>query len=68
MGLGFTWYGVTAYIRYTLNDDLEPSIRVAVYDDSDGFITGVRQSGRIVTMTLIIKIGAGLRKHAVAAP
>jgi hypothetical protein len=46
------WQGVTGYMNNDLNDKWRTSLRGEVYDDRDGYTTGVRQNWRELTLTL----------------
>jgi hypothetical protein len=52
------WWGVTGYLRYKISDELEPSVRIEYYDDSDGYTTGTAQKLLSGTLTLNTKLGA----------
>lgn len=46
------WSGIVGYINYKFNDCWRTSIRGEIFDDKDGYRTGVRQSWREITLTL----------------
>jgi hypothetical protein len=47
-----TWSGIAGYINYKLNDKWQTSLRGEIFDDRDGFRTGVSQCIKEVTLTL----------------
>lgn len=49
------WKGIDGYINYEFNDRWRTSFRAEVYDDGDGFTTGVRQIWKELTLTLAYK-------------
>lgn len=46
------WQGVAGYINYKFNNEWRTSLRGEVFDDTNGFRTGVRQNWREITLTL----------------
>jgi len=46
------WQGVTGYINYQWNERWRTSLRGEVYDDANGFTTGVAQNWRELTLTV----------------
>ncbi len=50
------WDGLAVYMNYHLMDQWQTSIRGEIYNDSDGYSTGVRQNWREITLTLIYNV------------
>lgn len=46
------WQGLAGYVNYQFNDKWRTSLRGELYDDQDGYTTGVRQNWRELTLTL----------------
>jgi len=46
------WQGIAGYVNYKFNDKWHTSIRGEVFEDHDGFRTGVRQNWREATLTV----------------
>lgn len=46
------WSGIAGYVNYKFNDQWRTSLRGEVFDDQDGFRTGIRQNWREVTLTV----------------
>lgn len=46
------WQGVSAYVNYQYNDQWQSSVRGEIYNDGNGYTTGVRQNLRELTLTL----------------
>ncbi len=46
------WAGLAGYVNYKLNDTWRSSLRAEVFDDKNGFRTGVRQNWRELTVTI----------------
>ncbi len=46
------WSGIAGYANYKFNDKWRTSVRGELFDDQDGFRTGVRQNWREVTLTV----------------
>ena len=44
--------GIAGYINYKFNDKLQTSLRAEMMYDQNGFVTGVRQNWREITLTL----------------
>jgi len=59
---GAHWNGITGYVRYKINDWLEPSFRAEYYKDQDGVTTGMDQGLWGFTWTLNTKLGLGKNK------
>jgi hypothetical protein len=51
-----TWNALALYMNYQLLDQWQTSVRGEIYDDSDGYTTGVRQNWREITLTLTYNI------------
>lgn len=47
------WDGLAAYYYYQFNDQWHTSIRGEVFDDREGYRTGVKQCWKELTMTLV---------------
>jgi len=47
-----TWQGLAGYISYVLTEKLQTNFRAEIFEDSNGYRTGVRQNWREVTLTL----------------
>jgi hypothetical protein len=52
---GVAWSGVTGYINYYLTERWYTTVRGDLFDDSDGYRTGVRQCLKALTLTLGFK-------------
>jgi hypothetical protein len=50
-GQSATWKGVAGYVRFAVSSSLALAARSEVFDDLDGFRTGVSQTLREVTFT-----------------
>jgi putative OmpL-like beta-barrel porin-2 len=59
-GTGVTWQGIAAYARIQATPTWAFSPRVEWIDDADGFMTGVSQSVKEVTLTSEHKVAGGL--------
>ena len=59
-GTGVTWQGIAAYARIQATPSWAFSPRVEWIDDADGFMTGVSQSVKEVTLTSEHKVAGGL--------
>lgn len=46
------WQGIAGYVNYKFTDKWSTSLRGEVFEDSNGFRTGVRQNWREVTLTV----------------
>lgn len=46
------WQGIAGYLNYQFNEKWLSSLRGEIFEDSDGYKTGVRQNWREVTLTL----------------
>jgi hypothetical protein len=46
------WQGIAGYANYKLNDIWQGSFRAEVFDDKNGFVTGVRQNWRELTLSV----------------
>jgi hypothetical protein len=46
------WQGIAGYLNYTFNDKWQTSIRTEVFDDKNGYRTGVPQTVKEFTITL----------------
>lgn len=46
------WFGMALYCNYTINDNWFTSLRGELFDDKDGYRTGVRQNWREATLSL----------------
>lgn len=46
------WAGLAAYVNYDWTEQLNSSLRVEVFNDGEGYRTGVRQVWKEVTLTL----------------
>jgi hypothetical protein len=46
------WSGIAGYVNYKFNDNWRTSLRGEIFDDENGFRTGVRQNWREVTLTV----------------
>lgn len=46
------WFGLSLYLNYSISDDWFTSLRGEVFDDKDGYRTGVRQNWREATLSL----------------
>lgn len=47
-----TWVGIAGYMNYKFSDCWRTSIRGEIFDDKDGYRTGVRQVWKEITLTL----------------
>jgi hypothetical protein len=59
-GTGVTWQGIAAYARIQATPTWAFSPRVEWLDDADGFMTGVSQSVKEITLTSEHKVSGGL--------
>ncbi len=59
-GDGINWQGIALYMKGQVNDKFAVSPRFEIFDDSDGFVTGVSQSMKEFTLTGEIKHSKGL--------
>jgi hypothetical protein len=46
------WQGIAGYLNYKLNDIWQGSFRGEVFNDKNGFVTGVRQNWRELTLSV----------------
>jgi hypothetical protein len=46
------WQGLAGYVNYKFNDLWQSSFRSEIFEDSTGFITGVRQNWREITLSV----------------
>lgn len=46
------WQGITGYVNYIFNPKWQTSFRAEIFEDSNGYRTGVRQNWREATLTL----------------
>lgn len=46
------WKGIAGYVNYQINDKWRTSFRAEVYDDGEGYTTGVRQVWKELTLTV----------------
>jgi hypothetical protein len=46
------WQGIAGYLNYKLNDIWQGSFRGEVFNDKNGFVTGVRQNWRELTLSI----------------
>lgn len=46
------WQGIAGYMNYKFTDKWQTSLRGEVFEDSNGYRTGVRQNWREATLTL----------------
>jgi len=53
-----SWWGVTGYARYKINDMFEPSLRVEYFRDAKGMQTGIKQGLVGYTLTWNTKLAA----------
>ena len=49
---GATWAGMSGYVNYQFSDRWRTSVRGEIFNDSDGYRTGIRQSLKEMTLTL----------------
>ena len=56
------WDGIMGVFRYKVTDAFEPAFRAEIYNDPDGFTTGVPQTVGEVTLTLNYRIRVPLRR------
>jgi len=47
------WTGIAGYLNYKFNDKWNGTLRGEVFDDRDGYITGVRQHWRELTLSAV---------------
>lgn len=47
-----TWAGIANFVNYKFNDCWRIAVRGEIFNDSDGYRTGVRQNWKEVTLTL----------------
>jgi hypothetical protein len=47
------WQGLAGYINYLFNPQWQTSFRAEIFEDGDGYRTGVRQNWRELTLTLV---------------
>jgi hypothetical protein len=59
-GLSGHWKGFAAYLRYAFTNKLAFAPRFEVFDDHDGFRTGLRQRLKEVTLTQELKLATNL--------
>ena len=62
------WDGAFAVFRYKVMDQLEPALRAEIYNDPDGFTTGVAQTMGEVTLTLNYRIDLPAKTHILVRP
>jgi len=58
------WQGIAGYVNYTFNEKWYTSTRGEIFDDQDGYRTGVRQNWREATITIGYKPLKGLDVRA----
>jgi len=58
------WQGIAGYMNYKFSDQWQTSVRGEIFEDSDGFRTGVRQNWRELTLTLGYMPIKNLQIHA----
>lgn len=46
------WQGIAGYVDYKFNDIWQTALRAEYFDDQNGYITGVRQNWREITLSL----------------
>jgi hypothetical protein len=46
------WHGIVGYVNYKFNEKWRTSLRGEIFDDQDGYRTGVRQNWREATITI----------------
>lgn len=59
-----TWQGIALYLNYTIDDKWQASLRGELFDDSEGFRTGIRQNWRELTLTLGYSVFKALQLRA----
>lgn len=47
-----TWRGIAGYVNYMLNDQWRSAIRCEVFEDPEGYRTGIKQNWREITLTI----------------
>ena len=62
------WDGAFIVARYKVTDKFEPALRAEIYDDKDGFTTGVAQTVGAVTLTLNYRIDLPGQTHLLLRP
>ncbi|MFA5960521.1 MAG: outer membrane beta-barrel protein [Tatlockia sp.] len=58
------WQGIAGYVNYTFNEKWYTSVRGEIFDDQDGYRTGIRQNWREATITIGYKPLKGLDMRA----
>lgn len=58
------WQGIAGYVNYTFNEKWYTSVRGEIFDDQDGYRTGIRQNWREATITIGYKPIPGLDVRA----
>ena len=62
------WDGIMGVFRYKVTDTFEPAFRAEIYNDPDGFTTGVPQTMGEVTLTLNYRIDLPEKTHLLVRP
>ncbi|PYO38346.1 MAG: hypothetical protein DMD86_00350 [Candidatus Rokuibacteriota bacterium] len=62
------WDGIMGVFRYKVTDAFEPAFRAEIYNDPDGFTTGVPQTVGEVTLTLNYRIDLPEKTHLLVRP
>ena len=62
------WDGIMGVFRYKVTDAFEPAFRAEIYNDPDGFTTGVPQTMGEVTLTLNYRIDLPEKTHLLVRP
>ena len=62
------WDGIMGVFRYKVTDAFEPAFRAEIYNDPDGFTTGVAQTVGEVTLTLNYRIDLPEKTHLLVRP
>jgi len=62
------WDGIMGVFRYKVTDTFEPAFRAEIYNDPDGFTTGVPQTVGEVTLTLNYRIDLPEKTHLLVRP
>ena len=62
-GVDIEWYGLAAYLNYTINDRWAVTPRYEIFKDDDGFATGLAQTAQSFTLTAEYKISGLITRY-----